>query len=134
MRPLLDRISEQITRTPTGCWQWNGWTNQHGYGRVGAGGRGGASLLVHRVLFEIVAGPIPAGLELDHLCRNHRCVNPAHLEPVTHAENMRRGATATKTHCVNGHAFDEINTAIHNGARRCRSCHRTGERLRRIRR
>jgi hypothetical protein len=69
------------------CWIWTGTTDRHGYGRVRPDGR---STGAHRWSYEATVGPIPEGLELDHLCNNPPCVNPAHLEPVTHAENMRR--------------------------------------------
>jgi hypothetical protein len=74
----------------TGCWVWNSPTLVNGYGQVRRGGR---SWLAHRYIYEQTFGPVPDGLDLDHLCRNIRCVNPDHLEPVTHAENMRRAAT-----------------------------------------
>jgi hypothetical protein len=86
----------------------------------------------HRFAYELLVGPIPEGLELDHLCRNHACVNPAHLEPVIHVENIRRGDTDAqgrcnrdKTHCPAGHPLDEANT-YHNphGWRACRTCNR----------
>jgi hypothetical protein len=79
-------------------------------------------------LWEHLVGPVPDGLELDHLCRNPGCVNPDHLEPVTHKENMLRGfnpsaTNARKTHCHKGHFFDAENTYIATtGARRCRTC------------
>ncbi|MFJ2662519.1 HNH endonuclease signature motif containing protein [Arthrobacter koreensis] len=82
---------------------------------------------VHRVAYELFSGPIPNGLVLDHLCRNRGCFNPNHLEPVTRAVNNLRGvgfmaAHARKTHCPKGHPYDEKNTQIKNGARRCRAC------------
>ena len=71
----------------TPCWIWTGALNERGYGRAWGGP-------AHRVFYERHVGQVPPGLELDHLCRNRACVNPAHLEPVTHAENMRRSALA----------------------------------------
>lgn len=115
----------------TGCWLWNGSIN-NGYGRVWLGGK--APLLVHRVAYSVLVGPIPEGLTIDHLCRQPSCVNPAHLEPVTQRENLLRGETiaahnARKTHCSRGHEFTPENTALRkdkNGClcRRCRQCER----------
>src|SRR5688572_29952552 len=67
------------------CWLWEGRVCPRGYGYFGHN-----SQRCHRVLWVALNGPVPEGLELDHLCRVRNCVNPAHLEPVTHAENMRR--------------------------------------------
>lgn len=76
------------------CWIWGACLNEDGYGHARWRGR---TRLAHVVAWEIARGQVPAGLELDHLCRNRACVNPAHLEPVTHAENVRRGALGTVT-------------------------------------
>ena len=73
------------------CWFWLGNVDEYGYGRVG-----GRKRRAHRVWFELVRGPIPAGMDLDHLCRNRRCVRPDHLEIVTRQENIRRGVAARK--------------------------------------
>jgi hypothetical protein len=93
--------------------------------------REGKKVLVHRWFYEQANGPIPDGLELDHLCRNPRCCNPAHLEAVTHAENMARGKAAQQTHCIQGHPFDEANTYYRrSGTRDCRACNRNRARQR----
>lgn len=125
---------------PNGCWIWTGTRAKTGYGTIGAD-RTGWTLLAHRVAYEFVIGPIPEGLTLDHLCRVRLCVNPAHLEPVTLAENKRRGESlpaknARKTQCESGHPYTPQNTYIHpvKGWRRCRTCDRAIEERRRARR
>lgn len=105
------------------CWLWTAMTYR-GYGRFQIGRK---AMQSHRVGYELVRGPIPAGLELDHLCREHACVNPAHLEAVTHQENVARGnvgrANRRKTHCAHRHPFTPENTYVApNGERRCHAC------------
>lgn len=132
--PLERRIMNKFTAGDD-CWEWKAGRNQSGYGVIGAGGNGGRPLRAHRVLYEILVGPIPAGLDIDHLCRNRGCVNPAHLEPVTRSENVRRGIAplvtrqraAERTHCKRGHEFTPENTymqKLRTGslARSCRKC------------
>ncbi len=112
------------------CWLWTGKTNKGGYGEIKVAGQ---RLRTHRWMYEIVKGPIPDGLQLDHLCRQRACCNPAHLEAVTHRENMMRGKTQTaqkaaQTHCIHGHPFDAANTQWRkNGTRSCRACHRDAQ-------
>jgi hypothetical protein len=103
--PMEERLAARIDyQGDDQCWEWRGWRDRHGYGRIDVKR---VSRLAHRIAYEILIGPIPDGLELDHLCRNTSCVNPAHLEPVTHRENMGRGTFATKTHCPAGHLYAE---------------------------
>jgi len=90
---------------PPFCWQWMGCRNQKGYGRIRATGSG-PLISVHRASYELFVGPIPLGLEIDHLCRNRGCVRPDHLEAVPHLVNVRRGETATRTHCLHGHLLE----------------------------
>lgn len=117
---LLTRFTAKWHESPGGCWLWHGRT-VHGYGSFWiAPGQPRAS--AHRISYQHFIGPIPDGLELDHLCRETRCVNPAHLEAVTHAENTRRHF-AFQTHCKHGHLLDERNTYRYtNGRRQCRLC------------
>lgn len=81
----------------TPCWIWQRYVNRTGYGRLKRSGKHGPAMLAHRWYYELHRGPIPAGLQLDHLCRNPRCVNPAHLEPVLPRVNARRGNQAKLT-------------------------------------
>lgn len=102
------------------CWPWMGRRDHHGYGRASFMGE----LLAHRVAFRALGGTIPTGLELDHVCRNRICVNPKHLDPVTHQENHRRRALfmVPKSMCVHGHSMTPENTYVAGKARRCRTC------------
>lgn len=110
------------------CWLWAAGRDKDGYGIFSIARR---SLRAHRVAYELLVGPIPQGLVIDHLCRNEPCVNPEHLEPVTVRENGMRGDTfqarnAAKTHCIRGHEFTSENTWIDpaRGVRKCKACHR----------
>jgi hypothetical protein len=119
----LDRIASKITEGGAGCWEWQG-ARQGGYGRVRYRGK---TRMAHRVVYELLCGPIPDGLTLDHLCRNEPCVNPTHLEPTSLAENIMRGTgvgvrNAAKTHCRRGHEFTSENTYLKSGKRVCRRC------------
>lgn len=85
-----DRFWAKVDKTsdPNGCWLWTASVGSHGYGAFGVGQ---AVKVAHRIAYELTVGPIPEGLHLDHLCRRHACVNPAHLHPVTLRENVGRG-------------------------------------------
>jgi hypothetical protein len=118
-------LEKYISPEPnSGCWLWTGAVDLDGYGVAWASK---TTKRAHRVIFEGARGAIPPGLHLDHLCRNTSCVNPGHLEPVTPRENTMRGVTpaaanAKKTHCRNGHPFDEANVYWFGNERRCRAC------------
>ncbi len=128
---LPPNMTPKIVVDERGCWVWQNSRNNKGYGQVCVGGKVRST---HRVAYELLVGPIPAGLHLDHLCRNRPCCNPDHLEPVTNKVNCERSARATKMHCAHGHALTGANLVIkprRNGLtiRNCRTCANT---LRRV--
>lgn len=134
--PAVDRFLAKVDQAgDDGCWLWVAGGDGDGYGTFKNGGR---TSKAHRFSYQIFVGPIPDGLDLDHLCRNRACVNPAHLEPVSRRENVLRGIAppsrnATKTHCPQGHPYDEANT-WHARSRRervCRTCKADRHRRRR---
>lgn len=133
--PLAVRLVLQSRETENGCIEWTGGTNKKGYGRLVVDGW---TQSVHRVAYETYVGPIPEGHEIDHTCKNRRCINPAHLEAVTHHVNVLRGDIGgwqrRRTHCPKGHAYDTENTYITpTGARACRACSRKRDIERRAR-
>jgi hypothetical protein len=115
---------------PDECWPWTASTRGGGYGQIARGGLNNGMFTAHRVAWELLRGPIPAGYVVDHLCKNPRCCNPNHLEPVPERVNLMRGdgpaaQAARKTHCPQGHPYDEANTHISaKGYRQCRECGR----------
>lgn len=116
-----------IPEPNSGCWLWLGRLDHNGYGQFSHGQRRSQA---HRWSYERLVGPIPDGLQIDHLCRVRSCVNPVHLEPVTQRENIIRGigtsaVNARKTTCPKGHSF----TAKWGHSRRCRECHNAYRRL-----
>lgn len=125
MKTVLERFEEKYLPEPnTGCWLWHGARQTAGYGRFVIKYVGH---MAHRVSYELYKGPIPEGLHLDHLCRVPECVNPEHLEPVTQAENNRRGngyagRNLRKTSCKRGHEFTADNIIPKRGGRECRTC------------
>ncbi len=124
------RFWSKVEKTD-GCWNWMGSTAR-GYGQIWWNKR---QQLAHRVSLELAGREIPRGMEVDHLCRNHGCVNPSHLEVVTPRENKLRGVgpsavNAKKTHCPLGHKYSPENTKHGFSGRSCRTCEnrRTSER------
>lgn len=111
---------------PEGCWLWQHQIDVDGYARIQLDG---AQRYAHRWVWTLYRGPIPDGLELDHICRVHHCVNPDHLEPVTHQENILRGVSPTalnarKTRCVHGHELTNANLYRKKNGWACLACHR----------
>jgi hypothetical protein len=117
----LERFMAKVETLPNGCWQWTAFIDWYGYGRFGLNGK---STTAHRAAYVLLVGEIPAETQIDHLCRNRGCVNPAHLETVTQKTNAERGARAMRTHCKHGHPFDAQNTHWRGGTRECRACWR----------
>ena len=124
---IADRFWEKVDKSGD-CWLWMAARQPTGYGRFGWAK--GDVRMAHRVAYEFLVGPIPAGLVIDHLCRNPSCVNPAHLEPVTIAENNARGiGRQPDTHCRRGHLFTPESTYRRpNGRKTCRTCYREYDR------
>lgn len=126
--PADVRFKSYITVSDNGCWVWANRLNADGYGTF-------ENQLAHRWSYEHSVGSVLLGLEIDHLCRTRACVNPEHLEAVTHRENVRRGRNhwRERTHCKNGHEYTSDNTYFLEGHsyRLCRQCSRDASERRR---
>lgn len=141
LRAAVERFNSYTRAMPNGCIEWTGGLNGVGYGQFYAGRTSmdqTGKTYAHRWAYEHFVGPIPEGLFLDHLCRNRKCVNTNHLEPVTPRENVLRGIApaaqhATKTHCPAGHPYVGDNLRVTNGSRFCRACSRASSQVRRDR-
>lgn len=121
----LERFTRKID-TSGECWNWTANKSPKGYGQFKIAAR---NVPAHRMAYELFVGPVPAGLVVDHLCRNRGCVRPDHLEPVTSRENTLRGVTlaasqVSRTHCPRGHEYAGGNLRLSLGGRRrhCRAC------------
>lgn len=147
-RPASERFFRRTQLAANGCIEWTGRIDRYGYGQfLPAGGRSANNMGAHRWSYEHHFGPIPSGLQIDHLCRNTRCVNPDHLEAVTPQENVARREAfyrnnshikrrhRPRTHCRAGHPYNEANIHVWpNGDRACRTCMERRRETRRQRR
>lgn len=128
----IDKLMARVTVVAGTCHPWTGCLTEKGYGTISIDG---SQRYAHRVAYELLVGPIPDGLHIDHTCHTNdqtcqggptclhrRCCNPEHLEPVAPAENTRRGVLARRTHCPQGHPYDEENTFRKRGPRSKREC------------
>lgn len=132
--PLAVRLLMRSRATDSGCLLWTGTRDKRGHGRLKVGGR---NALAHILSYQEYVGPVPDGKELDHTCRNHGCIRPEHLEPVTHRVNCQRGEVGqasgarerAKTRCKHGHEYTTTNTYVTSkGHRKCRECDRLAHR------
>lgn len=136
--PLV-RFWRMVKLADNGCWLWQGYKENHGYGIFYPGPNDGRhTVKAHRWSYAIFIGLIPDNMEIDHLCSNPSCVNPNHLEVVSHKTNVKRGKAGAaivrrqrgKTHCPQGHPYSSENTYTSpQGYRQCRQCHRERDRL-----
>lgn len=127
--PIEAKLEKWKSINPeTGCWEWTRTLSEDGYGKVPISGSRYGS--VHRISYQIAKGEIPDGFELDHLCRNRRCFNPDHLEPVTRRTNVVRGLlpgmmkrkAVSQTHCKNGHLLFGENLVLQGPEKKFRVC------------
>lgn len=127
---VLERFWDKVEVQPNGCWLWKGTKDKDGYGKFTIKY---VTIRSHRFAYEVNKGQIPEGMQIDHLCRNHDCVNPDHMEVVSPRENTLRGdglaaVNSKKTHCPKGHEYTSNNTYFWKGERYCKECVRTSSR------
>lgn len=143
-KPVRDDIWSRVDATGD-CWQWTGDKSRSAsgayYGIIStANGDRRTRTGAHRFVYELLVGPVPEGLQIDHLCRNTLCVNPDHLEPVSGTVNINRMPwnsyikNARKSRCKHGHEFTPENTKVYAGRRQCATCIKRRERQTRDRR
>ncbi len=124
---IVFRMEQKIERIPfSGCWIWTGCADRNGYGVVGYNRN---HCLTHRLYFTLYRGEVPQGKEINHLCRVRSCVNPDHLEAVTHTENMRYSPKTHIAFCKRGHRRSGDNITIRGGMRHCKECDRMRSRI-----
>lgn len=121
------------------CVEWQGSRDRRGYGKLMRKHDGHTYYLAHRYFYAVERGPIPEGMVLDHLCRNHSCINTDHLEPVSQQENVLRGVGigakyAKRDSCSSGHPYGDAPPMRSDGGRRCLDCEREIEEQRKLRR
>lgn len=125
-----ERFWQKVQKTDS-CWHWTGALSAGGYGTFHDGEK---TVSAHRYSYSKMSGPVPPGMQLDHLCRNRHCVNPNHLEPVSPRENTLRGISpaaenAKKDRCPRGHEYTVDDTYLYpRGGRFCRECRRNESR------
>lgn len=129
------RLLSKVMADENGCWIWTACRSQNGYGKTWLRGK---YEYAHRAMYTVMVGPIPDDQVLDHLCRVRACVNPGHLEPVSHRENLARGenfiaGVMSRVTCVNGHNYTPENTKYEGAtrSRRCLTCRRAYDKRRR---
>lgn len=131
-QPILERIAASTIMLPNNCHGWTASRAGHGYPYISFNGK---RQLVHRITHEQMFGPIPEGKEAHHECENKGCINPLHIRPVSHSENIKLSNPwksswlRKKTHCPEGHEYNQSNTYLWRGYRHCRSCRKTRQQL-----
>ena len=135
--PAGERFWAKVEKTET-CWLWTGAVSPNGYGKFGVTWTPRRQTSPHRFVWESEVGSIPAGMTIDHLCRNKICVNPSHLRVASPRDNALAGTSpfalnSQKRQCLRGHPFDLLNTYYQSGTRQCRQCKRLRGRLHRER-